>query len=76
MNTKFAELHAQALNRKRFWQNERESLGRLFAPRTDWNLMKFTRLEQTTKQQMYLIADNEIPTEQLYHDLSLTKENH
>jgi hypothetical protein len=76
MNTKFAELHAQALRQKHFWAKERERLGTLIAWRTDWQLLKFTRLEQTTRQQMILIADAEITTEQLYHDLSLTKENH
>jgi len=76
MNTKYAELHAQALRQRNFWAKERELLGTLLAPRTTWNLLKFTRLEQTTRQQMILIADAEITTEQLYHDLSLTKENH
>ncbi|WP_040478846.1 hypothetical protein [Mariniradius saccharolyticus] len=74
MNTEIAKLHAQALSNKRKWLQERKNLGMLLALRTDWMVLKFTRLEQSLREQMYLIADTEISNNQLYHDLDLIQQ--
>lgn len=76
MNKHLAILHSEALTRKNHWKNERSKLGQLIAPRTDWMVFKFTRLEASLRRQLNIEIESQISDDQLYHDLSLTKENH
>lgn len=76
MNIHLALLHSEAMRRKNHWKNEREKLGKLFAPRTDWMVFKFTRLEESLRMRLNIDIESKISDDQLYHDLSLTKENH
>lgn len=75
MNEHLAILHAEALCRKQYWQKERKNLGKLIAPRTDWMLYKFTRLEASLRKQLSIDVESQISDQKLYGDLEIVREN-
>lgn len=75
MNEHLAVLHADALSKKQYWQTERIRLGKLFAPRTDWMLHKFTHLEASLWSQLTYYIETQISDEKLYGDLEIIRQN-
>jgi hypothetical protein len=52
-----------------YWRRQRKSLSTLIAPRTDWELLKWTRAYRSYMQMFLARIDDFITTDQLYESI-------